>query len=225
LLRNATNTGFDAKMDYLTGYFSTSVSTGDFNNDGKDDLAIANQGSDRVSVLLRNITNTGFDAKVDYETGPVIWGEPGTNGQHAFYQLIHQGKQIIPCDVIVAAQSHNPGGAHPQKLLSNYFAQTEALMNGTDHENPYRVFEGNRPTNSFLIKKITPYTLGQMVAYYEHKIFVQGIIWNVYSFDQWGVELGKILANKILPELINNEDISSHDLSTNGLINAYKKMR
>jgi glucose-6-phosphate isomerase len=163
--------------------------------------------------------------KVDYETGPVIWGEPGTNGQHAFYQLIHQGTQIIPCDFIVAAQSHNPVGDHQQKLLSNYFAQTEALMNGTEHENPYRVFEGNRPTNSFLIKKITPYTLGQIVAYYEHKIFVQGIIWNVYSFDQWGVELGKILANKILPELLHHEEINSHDVSTNGLINAYKKMR
>ncbi len=163
--------------------------------------------------------------KVNYETGPVIWGEPGTNGQHAFYQLIHQGTQIIPCDFIVAAQSHNPVSDHQQKLLSNYFAQTEALMNGTDHENPYRVFEGNRPTNSFLIKKITPFTLGQMVAYYEHKIFVQGIIWNVYSFDQWGVELGKILANKILPELLHNEEINSHDASTNGLINAYKKMR
>ena len=132
---------------------------------------------------------------------------------------------IIPCDFIVAAQSHNPVGDHQQKLLSNFFAQTEALMNGTDHENPYRVFEGNRPTNSFLIKKITPYTLGQMVAYYEHKIFVQGIIWNIYSFDQWGVELGKILANKILPELLHNEEINTHDLSTNGLINAYKKMR
>jgi glucose-6-phosphate isomerase len=163
--------------------------------------------------------------KVNYETGPVIWGEPGTNGQHAFYQLIHQGTQIIPCDFIVAAQSHNPVGDHQQKLLSNFFAQTEALMNGTDHENPYRVFEGNRPTNSFLIKKITPYTLGQMVAYYEHKIFVQGIIWNIYSFDQWGVELGKILANEILPELLHNEEINTHDLSTNGLINAYKKMR
>ena len=163
--------------------------------------------------------------KVTYETGPVIWGEPGTNGQHAFYQLIHQGTQIIPCDFIVAAQSHNQIGDHQQKLLSNFFAQTEALMKGTAHENPYRVFEGNRPTNSFLIKKITPYTLGQLIAFYEHKIFVQGVIWNIYSFDQWGVELGKILANKILPELETNEPISSHDASTNGLINEYKKMR
>jgi glucose-6-phosphate isomerase len=163
--------------------------------------------------------------KVNYQTGPVIWGEPGTNGQHAFYQLIHQGTALIPCDFIVAAQSHNPIGDHQIKLLSNYFAQTEALMNGTDHENPFRVFEGNRPTNSFLIKKITPYTLGQLIAFYEHKIFVQGIIWNIYSFDQWGVELGKILAGKILPELENDNPVSSHDDSTNGLINSYKKMR
>ncbi len=162
---------------------------------------------------------------VHYQTGPIIWGEPGTNGQHAFYQLIHQGTQVVHCDFIVAAQSHNPVGDHQQKLLSNFFAQTEALMNGTAHENPYRVFEGNRPTNSFLIKKITPYTLGQLIACYEHKIFVQGVIWNIYSFDQWGVELGKILANKILPELENNAMVESHDGSTNGLINAYKKMR
>jgi glucose-6-phosphate isomerase len=163
--------------------------------------------------------------KVSYQTGPVIWGESGTNGQHAFYQLIHQGTQIIPCDFIVAAQSHNPLGDHQLKLLSNYFAQTEALMNGTAHTNPYRVFEGNRPTNSFLIKKLTPFTLGQLTAYYEHKIFVQGVIWNIFSFDQWGVELGKVLANKILPELKSNELIETHDGSTNGLINAYKRMR
>ncbi len=163
--------------------------------------------------------------KVTYQTGPVIWGEPGTNGQHAFYQLIHQGTQIIPCDFIVAAQSHNPLSDHHIILMSNYFAQTAALMNGTSHENPYRVFEGNRPTNSFLIKKITPYTLGQMIALYEHKIFVQGVIWNVFSFDQWGVELGKVLANTILPELKDDNKIHSHDGSTNGLINAYKKIR
>lgn len=162
--------------------------------------------------------------KVTYQTGPVIWGEPGTNGQHAFYQLIHQGSQLIPCDFIAAAQSHNPIGDHQQKLLSNYFAQTEALMNGKEHENPYRIFEGNRPTNSFLIKKITPYTLGQLIAMYEHKIFVQGVIWNIYSFDQWGVELGKQLAQKILPELQTDAVVDSHDSSTNGLINAYKKM-
>ncbi len=163
--------------------------------------------------------------KVTYETGPIIWGEPGTNGQHAFYQLIHQGTQMIPCDFIVAAQSHHPLSDHHLKLMSNYFAQTAALMNGTNHDNPYRVFEGNRPTNSFLIKKITPYTLGQMIALYEHKIFVQGVIWNVFSFDQWGVELGKVLANKILPELDDDNKIHSHDGSTNGLINAYKKIR
>ena len=164
-------------------------------------------------------------AKVSYSTGPVIWGEPGTNGQHAFYQLIHQGTQIIPCDFIAPAISHNAIGDHHQKLLSNFFAQTEALMNGTGHENPYRVFEGNRPTNSFLVKQITPFTLGELIALYEHKIFVQGVIWNIFSFDQWGVELGKVLANKILPELQNEEKVNAHDASTNGLMNAYKKMR
>jgi len=163
--------------------------------------------------------------KVDYQTGPVIWGEPGTNGQHAFYQLIHQGTMMIPCDFIAPAQSHNPLGDHHAKLLSNFFAQTEALMTGKDNENPFRIFEGNRPTNSFLIKKITPYTLGQMIALYEHKIFVQGVIWNIYSFDQWGVELGKELANKILPELENDTAVTTHDSSTNGLINVFKKMR
>ena len=162
--------------------------------------------------------------KTTYQTGPVIWGEPGTNGQHAFYQLIHQGTQVIPCDFIAAAQSHNPIGDHQQKLLSNFFAQTEALMNGTAHENSYRVFEGNRPTNSFLVKKITPFTLGQLVALYEHKIFVQGVIWNIYSFDQWGVELGKQLAQKILPEIESNTEVKTHDSSTNGLMNTYKKM-
>lgn len=164
-------------------------------------------------------------AKVSYETGPVIWGEPGTNGQHAFYQLIHQGTSMIPCDFIVPAQSHNPTGNHHSILVSNFLAQTEALMMGTDHENPYRVFEGNRPTNSILVKKLTPYLLGQLIALYEHKIFVQGVIWNIYSFDQWGVELGKVLANKILPELSADTAISSHDSSTNGLINAFKEMR
>jgi len=163
--------------------------------------------------------------KVTYATGPVIWGEPGTNGQHAFYQLIHQGTEIIPCDFIAAAISHNPTGDHHQKLMSNFFAQTEALMNGTTHPNPYRVFEGNRPTNSILIKEITPFTLGQLIALYEHKIFVQGVIWNIYSFDQWGVELGKVLANKVLPELELEDTVVAHDSSTNGLINAFKKMR
>ena len=168
------------------------------------------------------------DDKVTYQTGPVIWGEPGTNGQHAFYQLIHQGTQMIPCDFIAPAISHNPTGDHHQKLLSNFFAQTEALMNGketSDPPNPYRVFEGNRPTNSFLLKVITPFALGQLIALYEHKIFVQGVVWNIYSFDQWCVELGKALANKILPELENEEEIIAHDSSTNNLINWYKKYR
>ncbi len=163
--------------------------------------------------------------KVDYHTGPVIWGEPGTNGQHAFYQLIHQGTQIIPVDFIAAATSHNPIGDHQMKLMSNYFAQSEALMNGSENENPYRVFEGNRPSNSFLINKITPFSLGQLIALYEHKIFVQGVIWNIYSFDQWGVELGKKLAVNIQEELVNEDEINSHDSSTNGLINAFKKLR
>ena len=180
---------------------------------------------------------------VTYQTGPVVWGEPGTNGQHAFYQLIHQGTKIIPCDFIAPANSHNKIGDHHKKLLSNYFAQTEALMKGkTAHEAkveleasgaskekidmlvPFKTFEGNRPTNSILIKKITPRTLGSLIAIYEHKIFVQGIIWNINSFDQWGVELGKQLANNILPELENDSFIESHDSSTNGLINNYKQM-
>ena len=162
---------------------------------------------------------------IDYETGPVIWGEPGTNGQHAFYQLIHQGTEIIPCDFIGAAKSHNPIGDHHMKLMSNFFAQPEALMNGSDNENSYRVFEGNRPSNSFLINKITPFTLGQLIAMYEHKIFVQGVIWNIYSFDQWGVELGKKLAVNIQEELKTENEINTHDSGTNGLINAFKKLR
>lgn len=181
---------------------------------------------------------------VQYATGPVIWGEPGTNGQHAFYQLIHQGTPLIPCDFIAPAQTHNPISDHHQKLLSNFFAQTEALMNGKPEKEvkdellkagknteevarltPYKIFSGNRPTNSILVKKITPFTLGQLIAVYEHKIFVQGVIWNIFSFDQWGVELGKQLANNILPELRNEDEIKAHDSSTNGLINAYKQMR
>jgi glucose-6-phosphate isomerase len=181
---------------------------------------------------------------VGYATGPIIWGEPGTNGQHAFYQLIHQGTILIPCDFIAPAQSHNPIGDHHQKLVSNFFAQTEALMNGkTDEEAqtelqesgmnaesiakllPFKVFAGNRPTNSVLVKKITPFTLGKLIALYEHKIFVQGVIWNIFSFDQWGVELGKQLANKILPELQNDDKVEGHDSSTNNLINRYKQMR
>ncbi|QNL50649.1 glucose-6-phosphate isomerase [Olivibacter sp. SDN3] len=181
---------------------------------------------------------------VEYQTGPIIWGEPGTNGQHAFYQLIHQGTKMIPCDFIAPAQTHNPIGAHHQLLLSNFFAQTEALMNGkmedevvleleaTDKSvediqalTPFKVFEGNRPSNSFLIKKITPRSLGTLIAFYEHKIFTQGVIWNIFSFDQWGVELGKQLAGKILPELKTDKEVVSHDSSTNGLINQYKSWR
>ena len=174
--------------------------------------------------------------KVEYPTGPIIWGEPGTNGQHSFYQLIHQGTHLIPCDFIAPAISHNPIGDHHEKLLSNFFAQTEALMNGKTEDEviaegtkeelvPFKVFVGNRPSNSILIKKITPFTLGELIALYEHKIFVQGIIWNIYSFDQYGVELGKQLANKILPELRGDEKVSTHDASTNALINLYKEMR
>ncbi|MEP7144452.1 MAG: glucose-6-phosphate isomerase [Ferruginibacter sp.] len=162
---------------------------------------------------------------VTYATGPVIWGEPGTNGQHAFYQLIHQGTQKIPCDFIAPAISHNPVGEHHEILLSNFFAQTEALMNGSEHTDPYRTFAGNRPTNSFLIKEITPHSLGQLIALYEHKIFVQGVVWNIFSFDQFGVELGKVLAKKILPELQAGDPVNTHDSSTNGLINMFKKMK
>ena len=181
---------------------------------------------------------------VQYATGPIIWGEPGTNGQHAFYQLIHQGTPMIPCDFIAAAQSQNPIGDHHEKLMSNFFAQTEALLNGKSAPQvkeelrkqglspqeikkltPFKVFKGNKPTNSILVKKLTPFALGELIALYEHKIFTQGVIWNIYSFDQWGVELGKQLANKILPELLDNKPIKSHDSSTNGLINAYKRMR
>ena len=181
---------------------------------------------------------------VTYETGPIVWGEPGTNGQHAFYQLIHQGTRLIPCDFIAPAISHNPIGDHHVKLLSNFFAQTEALMNGKTEAEvraelekagtpadeiakilPSKVFTGNRPTNSFLLKKITPRSLGSLIALYEHKIFVQGVIWNIYSFDQWGVELGKQLASKILPELQTNDIVQNHDASTNGLINAWKQLK
>ncbi|KJG12217.1 glucose-6-phosphate isomerase [Photobacterium iliopiscarium] len=181
---------------------------------------------------------------VDYQTGPIIWGEPGTNGQHAFYQLIHQGTKLIPCDFIAPAISHNPLGDHHPKLMANFFAQTEALAFGKSRETveaefvaagksqaeidelaEFKVFEGNRPTNSILLKEITPYTLGALIALYEHKIFTQGVIWNIFSFDQWGVELGKQLANQILPELNSNEGVVSHDSSTNGLINAFKQWR
>lgn len=224
------NNFFEAETNVILPYdqylhrFSAYFQQGDMESNGK------------------HVDRNGKD--VDYSTGPIIWGEPGTNGQHAFYQLIHQGTKLIPADFIAPAQSHNPLGEHHNMLLSNFFAQTEALMNGKTEEvvieelkaagksdeeiakiAPFKVFEGNRPTNSFLIKKITPYTLGALIAAYEHKIFTQGIIWNIYSFDQWGVELGKQLAGKILPELKDNAEISSHDSSTNGLINQYKAWR
>ncbi|HAI5748539.1 TPA: glucose-6-phosphate isomerase [Escherichia coli] len=181
---------------------------------------------------------------VDYQTGPIIWGEPGTNGQHAFYQLIHQGTKMVPCDFIAPAITHNPFSDHHQKLLSNFFAQTEALAFGKsrevveqeyrdqgkdpatlDYVVPFKVFEGNRPTNSILLREITPFSLGALIALYEHKIFTQGVILNIFTFDQWGVELGKQLANRILPELKDDKEISSHDSSTNGLINRYKAWR
>lgn len=187
----------------------------------------------------------GRDGKsVNYQTGPIIWGEPGTNGQHAFYQLIHQGTKLIPCDFLAAANSQNPLGDHHPKLLANFFAQTEALMMGKTKEEviaefeaqglskeeidflaPFKVFEGNRPTNSFMFKELDPRTLGSLIAMYEHKIFVQGVIWNVFSFDQWGVELGKQLAKRILPKLIDDSKVTDHDASTSGLINAYKAFR
>lgn len=181
---------------------------------------------------------------VTYQTSPIIWGEPGTNGQHAFYQLIHQGTKLIPADFLAPAQTHNPVGQHHQILLANFFAQTEALMAGKSEETVvaelrqagysedyiqqyarHRVFPGNRPSTSILFKKLTPRVLGSLIAMYEHKIFVQGVIWNIFSFDQWGVELGKQLANRILPELADDRPVTGHDASTNGLINAYKKMR
>jgi glucose-6-phosphate isomerase len=187
------------------------------------------------------VTRSG--ARVNYTTGPIVWGEPGTNGQHAFYQLIHQGTRVIPADFIAPAQSLNPinNGLHHKILLSNFLAQTEALMAGKSVDQarqelqkqglqgealekilPHKVFEGNRPTNSIVVKRITPFTLGVLIALYEHKIFTQGVIWNINSFDQWGVELGKQLAKAIEPELQDNKPVSSHDSSTNGLINFIK---
>jgi glucose-6-phosphate isomerase len=180
----------------------------------------------------------------DYSTGPIIWGEPGTNGQHAFYQLIHQGTRIIPCDFIAPIETHNPIGKHHEILLANFFAQTEALMRGKTPDEaraelvaqkmdparieklvPHKTFTGNRPTTSIMVQKITPKTLGSLIALYEHKIFTQGIVWDIYSFDQWGVELGKQLASKILPELESPTPVTTHDASTNGLINYYKSHR
>ena len=182
--------------------------------------------------------------RIDYATGPIVWGEPGTNGQHAFFQLIHQGTRLVPTDFLAPAVSHNPIGEHHAMLMSNFFAQTEALMSGKTMETvvremqekgvraediqrfaPHRVFEGNRPSNSILFKQLTPRVLGSLIAMYEHKIFVQGVIWNIFSFDQWGVELGKQLASRIMPELQDDQPVRSHDASTNGLINTYKAMR
>lgn len=208
---------YDQSLCYFADYFQQ----GDMESNGK------------------SITLTG--EKVDYNTGPIIWGQPGTNGQHAFFQLIHQGTKLIPCDFMVAANSHYTLPEHHDILVSNYLAQPEALMKGitaeevkqkltpADREDPVlvasKVFEGNKPSNSFLFKKLTPKTLGSLLAFYEHKTFVQGAIWNINSFDQMGVELGKVLAKVILPELQNDEIITSHDSSTNGLINTYKKFR
>uniref|UniRef100_A0A8I6A243 Glucose-6-phosphate isomerase n=1 Tax=Rattus norvegicus TaxID=10116 RepID=A0A8I6A243_RAT len=190
------------------------------------------------------ITKSG--ARVDYQTGPIVWGEPGTNGQHAFYQLIHQGTKMIPCDFLIPVQTQHPirNGLHHKILLANFLAQTEALMKGKSPEEarkelqaagkspeelekllPHKVFEGNRPTNSIVFTKLTPFILGALIAMYEHKIFVQGIIWDINSFDQWGVELGKQLAKKIEPELDGSSAVTSHDSSTNGLIGFIKLQR
>jgi len=187
----------------------------------------------------KGVTKAG--KKIDYSTGPIIWGEPGTNGQHAFYQLIHQGTKLIPCDFLAPINSQNPIGDHHDMLMSNFFAQTEALMRGKTSEEvkrelelsgmseseindltPHKVFEGNRPTNSILFNKLTPRVLGSLVAMYEHKIYVQSVVWDVNAFDQWGVELGKQLAKSILPELGGDDMVDAHDSSTNGLINYYK---
>jgi glucose-6-phosphate isomerase len=212
---------YDQYMSRFAAYFQQ----GDMESNGK-----------RVDREARDIEG--------YATGPVIWGEPGTNGQHAFYQLIHQGTRLVPCDFIAPVESHNPIGKHHEILLANFFAQTEALMRGKTSEEaraeleasglakervdaltPHKVFPGNRPTTSILVQKLTPRALGSLIAAYEHKIFVQGIVWNINSFDQWGVELGKQLANKILPELESNDPVTTHDASTNGLINLYKQRR
>jgi len=179
---------------------------------------------------------------VDYSTGPIIWGEPGTNGQHAFYQLIHQGTKLIPCDFLIAARTLNPLGNHQPVLMANFLAQTEALMKGKTPDEvraelsanggqpsealiAAKTFPGNRPSNSIMFRELTPETLGSLIALYEHKIFTQGVIWGINSFDQWGVELGKVLAKAIEPELQGSEPVTTHDSSTNGLINAYKQMR
>ncbi|MFH1067781.1 MAG: glucose-6-phosphate isomerase, partial [bacterium] len=187
----------------------------------------------------KSITRDG--SPVDYTTGPIIWGETGTNCQHSFYQLLHQGTKLVPADFLAAAETHNPLGDHHLILLSNFFAQPEALMKGKTFEEtkeeimrsgrqqdmplaPHKMFEGNRPTNSIFYKKLTPYTLGALIAFYEHKIFIQGSIWSINSYDQWGVEFGKQLANNILPELKGADAVASHDSSTNGLINHYQSL-
>ncbi|HEY1958924.1 MAG TPA: glucose-6-phosphate isomerase, partial [Polyangiaceae bacterium] len=212
---------YDQYMHRFAAYFQQ----GDMESNGK--------GVDKSGARIRT-----------YDTGPVIWGEPGTNGQHAFYQLIHQGTRLIPCDFIAPARSHNALGKHHEILLANFFAQTEALMKGKTEDEvrtelektnapkeridalvPHKTFTGNRPTSSFMVPEITPRTLGQLIAAYEHKIFVQGTIWEIYSFDQWGVELGKQLAVAIIPELEGGQAVTSHDSSTNGLINRYKRLR
>ena len=223
------NNFFDAQThailpyDYYLEYFPSYFQQGDMESNGK--------------------STTREGEPVTESTGPVIWGQPGTNGQHAFYQLIHQGTKLIPCDFLAAAKTHNPVGDHHEILLSNFFAQTEALMKGRTFEEAKaevgqdtggvdpdllaasKTFPGNRPTNSFLYEELDPKTLGTLIALYEHKIFTQGAVWNINSFDQMGVELGKVLAKKILPELQGDEEVSSHDSSTNGLINAYKELR
>ena len=223
------NNFFDAQShailpyDFYLEYFAAYFQQGDMESNGK---STTRQG-DEVAL----------------STGPVIWGQPGTNGQHAFYQLIHQGTKLIPCDFLAAAKTHNPVGEHHEILLSNFFAQTEALMTGRTFDEARaevsgkagsvdeellaasKTFSGNRPTNSFLYRQLDPKMLGTLIALYEHKIFTQGIIWNINSFDQMGVELGKVLAKNILPELGGDEAVSSHDSSTNGLINAYKALR
>lgn len=207
--------------DYSLRYFADYMQQGDMESNGK------------------SVDNNG--KRLDYDTGQIIWGQQGTNGQHAFYQLIHQGTQLIPCDFLAAANSFYDLAEHHEILVSNFLAQPEALMRGKTAEEVMqelspeqradsvlvasKVFEGNKPSNSFLYKQLTPKTLGSLLAFYEHKIFVQGIIWNINSFDQMGVELGKLLAKAIQPELKNNEVIKNHDCSTNGLINAYKKLR
>ncbi|XP_041642899.1 glucose-6-phosphate isomerase b [Cheilinus undulatus] len=211
---------YDQYMHRFTAYFQQ----GDMESNGK------------------YITNHG--ARVNYHTGPIVWGEPGTNGQHAFYQLIHQGTRMVPSDFLIPAQSQHPirESLHHKILLANFLAQTEALMKGKTTEEarkeleasglsgealdkilPHKVFQGNRPTNSIIFKKLSPYTLGALIAMYEHKIFIQGVMWEINSFDQWGVELGKQLAKKIEPELQNTTEVHSHDSSTNGLINFLKK--